>query len=74
MTDDPSCPGATLRSYQAARLWLSSGGTWTVPSAFWPTWADRRPDPDRGDLDPVGVDGASAAATVTGSGPRGDVV
>src|SRR5579859_1620097 len=74
MTDDPSRPGATLRLYQAARLWLSSGGTWTVPSAFWPTWVIGARTPIAGISISVGTDGASAAATLTGSGPSGDVV
>jgi hypothetical protein len=29
--DDPVWPGVTLPSYQPARLWLLSGGTWMLP-------------------------------------------
>src|SRR5580692_8949886 len=74
MTDDPSCPGVTLLSYQAARLWLSSGGTCTVPSPFWPTSMIGASTPIAGISILVGVDGAIAAATVFGSGAWGEVV
>src|SRR5208282_3146116 len=72
MIDVPSWPGVTLRSYQPARLWLASGGTWIEPSATRPsrmTAASTRSD---GMMIRTGADALSAAAV--SAAVRGGVV
>src|ERR1039458_5538804 len=70
MTEEPSWPGVTLRSYQPARLWLASGGTWTVPSALRPSGVTGADTCRTGISIRTGADEAIGAAvgTVTGWG------
>src|SRR5215469_5175114 len=74
MTDEPSAPGVTLPSYQPARLWLPSGGTWTVPSLFLPSRMTGAFTPSTGISIPTGVDGGSPGATAEGSTGKGTAV
>src|ERR1700733_1662874 len=74
MTDVPFAPGVTDRSYQPARLWLSSGGTWTVPSGLRPRRVTGASTPIAGISIVIGVDAGSGAATLAGLGAKGTLV
>src|SRR5450755_4328126 len=62
MTAAPRWPGAGPYSYQPVRLWMASGGTWTVPSAFLPTFMTGALTPMPGIRTLTGTDRASAVA------------
>src|ERR1022692_2516987 len=62
MTAAPRWPGAGPYSYQPVRLWMASGGTWTVPSAFLPTFMTGALTPMSGIRTLTGTDRVSALA------------
>src|ERR1017187_4614775 len=62
MTAAPGWPGAGPYSYQPVRLWMASGGTWTVPSAFLPTFMTGALTPMSGIRTLTGTDRVSALA------------
>src|SRR6185437_3020566 len=74
MTDVPVAPGVTERSYQPARLWLSSGGTWTVPLELRPRLVTGASTLIAGITIVIGADVRSGAATLAGLGAKGTVV
>src|SRR5882724_2555323 len=74
MTDVPFAPGVTDRSYQPARLWSFSGGTWMVPSVFRSRCVTGAFTPIAGITIVIGVDVRSGAATLAGLGANGTFV
>src|ERR1700748_2043064 len=74
MTDVPFAPGVTDRSYQPARLWLLSGGTWTVPSVLRSRRVTGASTLIAGITIVIGVDVDSGAATLAGLGAKGTLV
>src|SRR5690348_2699992 len=74
MTDVPFAPGMTDRSYQPARLWSSSGGTWTVPLELRSRCVTGAFTLIAGITIVMGVDAGSGAATLFGLGAKGTFV
>src|SRR5579859_7885962 len=74
MTDVPFAPGVTDRSYQPARLWLPSGGTWTVPSALRSRSVTGASTLTAGITIVIGADAGSGAAMAAALGAKGTLV
>src|ERR1700685_3994674 len=74
MTAAPRWPGVGPYSYQPVRLWMPSGGTWTLPSAFLPTFSTGALTPISGMRTLTGTDRASAVARGSRLSLGGEVV